>query len=129
MASTTPNPAAASEVRISLRSRYRNTRVKKDAETGEVFFAIWRPPSIQETKPPKKHRIAPDELDRPDLIATREYGDPSLFWAIALRNNLILPFIDVRKRLSEGRHILIIPHIDDVMAALQNSSPTSPGTT
>lgn len=94
-----------------------------------MFFAPWRPPEIRETKPVSHHKIQPDEFGRPDLVAQREYGDPTLFWAIALRNNLMMPMIDIKKLLDEGRATLIIPHIDDVVAALQKSSPTSPGTT
>lgn len=114
-----------SDVTLSLRSRYRNTRVRKDDETKIVFFGIWRPPVVEETRPPKRHRISPDEIHRPDLISHREYGDPNLFWAIAIRNNMLFPFLDIKKHLLDGS-VLMIPHIDDVMAALQRSSPNSP---
>lgn len=125
---STPNrePLENNEVSLSLRSRYRNTRVRKDPSTGHVFFGTWRAPPITETKPSKKHMISPDEIHRPDLISYREYGDVSLFWAIAVRNNILCPILELRNFLLNN-NALIIPHIDDVMSALQRSSPKSPG--
>jgi hypothetical protein len=120
-----PQAASSSEVILSLRSRYRNTRVRKDSDTGDVFFGTWRPPPVEETRPPKIHRIKPDEIYNPGLIAYREYGDVNFFWAIAMRNNLLFPFIEV-KTLLENNNVLLIPHIDDVMAAIQKSSPNAP---
>jgi len=127
----TPNPTSSgsSEVQLSTRSRYRKTRLRKDSVSGTVFFGIWRPPEIIETKPSKKHRIQTDEVHDPGLIAHREYGDKTLFWAIAVRNNLMLPMVDIKTMVDSGNSILFIPHIDDVTSALQRASPNSPGTT
>jgi hypothetical protein len=126
MATSNPEPLENNEVSLSLRSRYRNTRVRKDPTTGHVFFGVWRAPPVTETKPSKKHMIAPDEVYRPDLIAYREYGDASLFWAIAVRNNILFPMLDLKNFLLTN-NALVIPHVDDVMSALQRSSPKSPG--
>ena len=108
-------------------SRYRRTRVFSDEETlsdGRPFFGTWRPPEIVLHRPPSFRVLQPDELTRPDLLAFRTYGNPTLFWAIAMTNNIMLPMRDMRV----GQR-MIIPHIDDVLAALGQAFSNSPGTT
>lgn len=64
------------------------------------------------------HRtVDPNELDvtiqlnderyvnRPDILANDIYGDPDLFWVIAVRNGLQDPIFDFRKG-----ELYIIPH-------------------
>lgn len=88
-------------------------------EAKTKFFEIWRPPEIVETKPPIRHKVKPDEVRRPDLISHRFYGDKTFYWAIAIRNNLLLPFAE----MEEGQ-LLLIPQFDDVIRALQAGSET-----
>lgn len=123
-------PQSAREVRLDLLSRYRNTRVfDATFPRGKVvFFGTWRPPPIVETKPPVRHKVSADERTRPDLIAFRVYGDPGLFWAIAMRNNLMFPLMDLAPFADDHRNILMCPQLDDVQRALQNSSSRTPGT-
>lgn len=114
-------------IRLSPVSRYRNTRVYSDPEarTGktEVFFGVWRPPTIIESRPTVKHNVAPDEINRPDLISFRVYGNPDLFWVIALRNNWLLPILDIK-----AGQVLECPHLDDITAAFNSSFSGNPGT-
>jgi hypothetical protein len=62
-------------------------------------------------------RIEPNNLDtvitlnderyvnRPDILANDLYGDPDLFWVIALRNGLQDPIFDFKKG-----ELYVIPH-------------------
>jgi hypothetical protein len=108
-------------VTLSPVSRYRNTRVLKDLTSRMIFFGVWRPPPIQTTLPEIIHMVTAEETGRPDLIAYRVYGNSSLFWAIALRNNIIFPLRDIRA----GQR-LFCPASEDVASALTRSGPRSP---
>lgn len=96
-------------------SRYVTTRVFQDKDRNKIFFGTWNPPKIFETKAPTYHVLAADEKHRPDLVAYRVYNDPNLFWAIALRNNIAMPLIDMTAGL-----VLTCPHIDDISAAVSS---------
>jgi len=104
-------------------SRYKNTRLYKDSDIGETYFGVWRSPNIIEKKPPTIYQVRPEEVNRPDLIAYRVYGNPTFFWAIAVRNAILLPMIEVVVGLT-----LLCPHIDDVLAAVSSSNTRNPGT-
>jgi hypothetical protein len=124
-------PQASREIRLDLLSRYRNTRVfQSDFERGDkvVFFGTWRPPPIIETRPPIRHKVLADEITRPDIIAYRVYGDASLFWAIAIRNNLLLPLVDLQAFQDDPKKVLLCPQMDDIQRALQESSANNSGT-
>lgn len=105
-------------------SRYRRTRLYKDTTMNQVYFGAWRPPIIREIRPVSYHIVVKDEIHRPDLISYRVYGRSDLWWAIAIRNNLLLPIID-----TEAGHSLACPHLDDIMAALGSSGINTAGTT
>jgi hypothetical protein len=104
-------------------SRYRNSRIYEDSTLGKTYFGVWRPPKILEIKPVSIHVVTPEEINRPDLIAHRVYGNSSLFWVLAIRNNLLLPFRDITAGQS-----LVCPHLDDVMKAVSSSFSSNPGT-
>lgn len=104
-------------------SRYRNTRLYEDRDLAQTYFGVWRVPNIRATKPESIHRVSPDEKCRPDLIAFHVYGNPSLFWAIAIRNGILLPIRDI----TIGQ-VLVCPHLDDIMASLLASASNNPGT-
>lgn len=108
---------------LPLRSRYRATRLYFDYALQTTYFGTWRVPPIVETKLPIYHTVVTDEIHRPDLIAYRVYGDPSMFWVIAYRNGILLPMAD----LTVGT-VLTCTHPDDVTAALSLSSPDMVGT-
>lgn len=93
-----------------------------------MFFGSWRPPQIIETKPPIRHKVTAEERTRPDLVSYRVYGDPTLFWAIAMRNNMLLPLTELAEFADDPRKVLLCPQMDDVQRALQNSSSNNPGT-
>mgnify|MGYP001500435994 CR=1 FL=1 len=113
---------APATVQMDVMSRYRNTRLYIDA-TQTVFFGTWKAPDIRQFRQPTIYTVSPEELRRPDLIAYRVYGDPSLFWAIAARNNIFMPLKDI-----QVGQVLVCPHMDDVSAALTRASEVSAGT-
>jgi hypothetical protein len=125
----TETPQAAREIRLDLLSRYRNTRPFQADFEGRgdkvVFFGTWRPPQIIETKPPIRHKVLVDEATRPDLISFRVYGDVTLFWAIAMRNNLLLPLVELQEFQQDPRRVLLCPQMDDIQRALENSSASN----
>lgn len=110
-------------ITISPLSRYRSTRAFSDLATQQVFFGTWKPPRIVLRRPVSFRTILPDEVFRPDLLAFRTYGNPNLFWAIALANNIMLPMRDMKV----GQN-LVLPHVEDVLAALTSAFNNSPGT-
>lgn len=101
---------------LDLKSRYRNTNVHRDETTKKPFFDLWNPPRIRETKPPTIVRVNARYLYRPDLIASDIYGDPTLFWVVAIRNGITFPMRDIR-----AGQVLYVPALEDVMAGLQES--------
>lgn len=104
-------------------SRYKNTRIYEDSSLGETYFGTWRAPKIVERRRPIIYKVRPDEKYRPDLVASRVYGNPNLFWAIAIRNAILLPMKDLTPGLT-----LLCPHIDDVQAAVASSNSLNSGT-
>lgn len=107
----------ADRVLLSSRSRYLNTKVRRDADTKEVFFDIFKVPKIVETKPATTFRVTSRYLNRPDLIAHQVYNDVTMFWPIAIRNNILNPLTDM-----QIGQVLRIPNIEDVLAGLQRST-------
>lgn len=110
-----------SSIQVPQRSRYKNTPVYRSLfeKTGKVtFFGTWDPIELRERRLPSYYTVASDEVHpaRPDLIAWRNYGDPALFWPIALRNGIFFPLRD----LSVGM-ILVVPHKADIVSALNRS--------
>jgi hypothetical protein len=89
-----------------------------------VFFGTWKAPDILQTQPSTIHVVQADEIRRPDLISFRVYNDPNLFWAIAIRNLILMPLKDI-----EVGQSLVCPHINDISSALAASSETTVGTT
>lgn len=112
------------EIRLDFNSRYRNTRVFQDTfDQGKVvFFGTWRPPVIIETQDPIRYKVTAEEIYRPGLVSYRVYGDSSLFWAIAMRNNLMFPLLDLKTFAEDARKVLLCPQLDDIQRALQAAS-------
>lgn len=109
---------------IGASSRYRNTRMYRDMTLNRSYFGSWKPPLIVERLPTTIHIVVTDEIHRPDLISYRVYSRADLFWAIAVRNGILMPIIDMVQGQS-----LQCPHLEDVLAALGTSSSLSVGTT
>lgn len=108
---------------LSSSSRYRNTRMYKDIDLNEIYFGSWKPPKVIERLPVTIHIVVADEVNRPDLVSFRVYSRSDIFWAIALRNSILMPLTDMVSGLS-----LQCPHIEDILSALCSSSSSSVGT-
>lgn len=106
----------ADSILLDLKSRYRATAVHRDETAKKPFFDVWRPPRIKETVPPSIIRVTARYKNRPDLVAYDVYGDVTLYWVIAIRNNIQFPMRD----LAIGQ-VLFVPALEDVMAGLQAS--------
>jgi hypothetical protein len=109
---------------IRITSRHRGTRIYKDVDLNQVYFGTWKVPRIREVRPVSYHIVTPDEVTRPDRISDRVYGRSDLWWAIAVRNGILLPIIDIVPGQS-----LSCPHLDDITAALGISGVNMAGTT
>ena len=64
---------------------------------------------------PIVYKVSVEEAYRPDLIASKFYGDQSYWWAVMVFNDIIDPF----ENLVEGV-ILYLPVIDDIIKLVAN---------
>lgn len=104
----------AQEIQIPFTSRFKKTPVfEKD---GKVFYGLWVPPEIKMDGNEKEIEIDRD-FGNLDLIAHREYGDRSLYWAIALVNNIK----DIESTIKPGMKIKI-PKRNNINSALTDSA-------
>lgn len=71
-------------------SRYADDRVLNDGT--RTFVKTWRRPSTEEYSNDVFHTVSAGEENRLFLIAYKYYKDPSLWWVIALHNQIIHPF-------------------------------------
>lgn len=99
---------------LSRSSRWLRTPVKLDdrVSPGRLRFERWRVPNIDMTTF-DRHTVTQEELGRIDLIAFQWLNDSTLWWAIAIVNNLANPFED----LATGM-ILKIPKLESITSAL-----------
>lgn len=99
--------------RSDFQNRYINTKVKTDdfVAPGRVRYERWRPPDIDMTEY-DIYTVGQSDLNRPDLIAHKMYGDVSLWWVIMYVNNIFDPFRD----LCPGM-VLKVPPMEAVIAS------------
>lgn len=64
-----------------------------DSESDQYirFMDPFVPPDLTDVEQSETTMVLESPWDRLDLIADRFYGDPALWWVIALRNGLDLP--------------------------------------
>ena len=72
-------------------SRYRRL-LRLEGESGRVFLETQNPVRVRSTQNDIVHRVRVGEENRLDLIAHQYYGNPTLWWVIAYRNNIYDPF-------------------------------------
>jgi hypothetical protein len=80
-------------------SPYRQTPFK------DFYLDLWNKPDIPVTEEDQRITIGADVERRPDLLASRLYGTPSLWWVFAIRNPDIL--IDPVEDFIAGTEIFI----------------------
>ena len=83
---------------VSRYSKYR--QIIDDVAYTETFNATL----VKKSDNDKIHIVLPEQENRLDIIANIYYRDSSMWWAIALANNIIDPFI-----ISSGTMLRIPP--------------------
>lgn len=97
-------------------SRYKRNRQVYNSDVDKIYLETMNRYDIIVSDTPIYHVVDVTEENRLDKIAFNYYGDASLYWAIAMVNNIIDPFI------VQMNTILIIPYIEDLF---DNDGPLS----
>lgn len=75
---------------FDLTSRYQVLRVISDDST---YLETYNQVVVPESEDDSYHIVTHREVNRLDIISNDYYGRPDFWWAIALANNFIDPFI------------------------------------
>lgn len=92
---------------LSDYSRYRGTPVYQDKASGQLFFGPWQPIDFPPALDDGWVEINENKGLRLDLIASREYGRPDLWWVIAQANSISNPFTQLYGYATFARSPLI----------------------
>jgi hypothetical protein len=98
---------AAQSLTLSDYSRYRGTPVYQDAASGQLFFGPWQPIDFPPASDDTWEEVNGDKGLRLDLISSKKYGRPDLWWVIARANDLSNPFTQLYGYASYARSPLI----------------------
>lgn len=79
----------------SQTSRYQVLRVIEDE--GDTYLETYNQKFVPETEGDSYHIVEHSEVNRLDIISEKYYNTPDYWWAIALANGMIDPFV-----VSEG---------------------------
>lgn len=72
-------------------SRYKVLRVIEDQ--GYTYLETYNQVKVPESYDDSYHIVEHSEVNRLDIISEKYYNTPDYWWAIALANNMIDPFI------------------------------------
>lgn len=72
-------------------SRY--SKYRQILENLDVYTETFNKSDIESSTEDVFHTVLAEQENRLDIIANIHYSDPSLYWVIALANNLIDPFV------------------------------------
>lgn len=97
-------------------SRYKRSRQLYNPDVDSVYLESMNRYDIIVSDTPIYHVVDILEENRLDKIAFEYYGDASLYWAIAMANNMVDPFI------LAPNTIIVIPYIEDLF---DNNGPLS----
>lgn len=89
-------------------SRYKTYYKIVDLNTNDSYLETANNFNLSETTANKYHVVEYVEEGRLDMIAQIYYGDPSLYWVIAMANNIIDPLTVIQGT------ILKIPEFDNL---------------
>ena len=89
-------------------SRYTRNRQIYNNANDKIYLETSNQYKIQLQQNPVYHVVDINEENRLDIIANNYYGDPSLYWVIAMANNIIDPFV------VNINTLLVIPYIEDL---------------
>ena len=100
--------------KVTVESRYKLTPTKVDdaVAVGKLRFEIWKQPEIDMTTA-SIYVVVESDLQRMDNIAYTTLGDPRLFWAICLVNNIRNPLTCITPGMS-----LKIPTLEAILESL-----------
>ena len=75
-------------------SRYKNCRTIYNSDYDATYFELNENRTIStDSDSTQYHLVEQTELNRLDIIANKYYGDPTLYWVIAMANEMLDPFI------------------------------------
>lgn len=83
-------------------SRYQVLRVIEDH--GQTYLETYNQKFVPKSDDDVYHIVKHSEVNRLDIISENYYGSPDYWWAIALANNMIDPFV-----VSEGVMLRLPP--------------------
>jgi len=93
-------------------TRYTNGSVAKN-RTGKDFLVLRRSLFLKEASTDTLVVVTQEYLHRPDLLSSKVYGTPDLWWAIYEFNNIRDPLFDIKLG-----QILRIPDINRLLKAI-----------
>lgn len=84
---------------------HKPTSLYRDTDTKDFYLDLWNPIDIPASISDKTYVIESMYNNRPDLLASKEYGSPNLWWVFALVNKDIL--VDPLQDFTTGTEIVI----------------------
>ena len=99
-----------------MANRYSYANVKKDTDTNVAYYESTIYPKIKPSD--NDFYIITDAGDRLDLLAKKYYNNPSMWWIIAVANNLN----DGNLFVPEGIQMRIPNDIQNIVSNLQKSN-------
>lgn len=77
--------------------KYKNTSrygiYRQIIDNNNTYLETSNQIKVAESSNDKYHEVQPDEENRLDIISNKYYGNPEYYWAIAMANNFVDPFI------------------------------------
>jgi len=89
-------------------SRYKKTSIYKGSDN-QYYYGVWKVPKIDPQPVDVYHTIATGEDLRLDAIAYKYYGNYQLWWVIAVANNILDPFTELK--IGQTIRIPYLPYI------------------
>lgn len=93
-------------------SRYTGGQVTKN-RSDKDFLILRRPLNLKEDEGDVFVQVTQELEKRPDLVASKAYGNPDLWWVIYEFNNIRDPFFDLKAGM-----LLRIPALERVLTAI-----------
>lgn len=103
--------------KFNINSRYTGGTVSKTRE-GKDFLILRQPLNLEPSSDDMVTRVTKEILQRPDLLASQAYGDPSLWWVIYEFNNIRDPLFDLQ--LGQELQIPSLGRVLQAIAELEN---------
>jgi hypothetical protein len=99
--------------RENFSNRYRATKILVDdaVSPGRRRYGIWTIPKIN-IDSHRRHTVTGVDDKRLDVIAYRYYGDPTMWWVLAVFNGIKNQLTDM-----EVGQVIIVPRQDEVRKA------------